>query len=237
MRKIIPILSAIIAVLSITSCQNKLKDSDGTYEAFIPALEVSNSFVEFSESERQKTFTVSSNTFWRASSVNDWITLSPSEGRGNGEVRISLKSNTTTAARTGSIVVSNGVDKVEIAVTQATSPFVPPTVSVVQVETINKSTARCTFTFQSADFVVSSYGICYSSTEEEPSIDNAQSTKLSDRNGGTVTFVVEGLTPKTTYYVRAYATTTRGIVYGDITSFTTPQANAPGDKDNPLPNY
>jgi hypothetical protein len=62
-------------------------------------------------------------------------------------------------------------------------------------------------------------GVAYSSTNEEPTIeDDTTRTTVSD---GVFTATLELLTPSTTYYVRAYATSSIGTGYGEVVQFTT----------------
>ncbi|HOG37272.1 MAG TPA: FISUMP domain-containing protein, partial [Paludibacteraceae bacterium] len=70
--------------------------------------------------------------------------------------------------------------------------------------------------------IVSNRGVCWS-TKHAPTIaDN----KTSDGTGvGGFTTAISGLTPNTTYYVRAYATNSAGTEYGSEMSFTTLEAN------------
>ena len=66
---------------------------------------------------------------------------------------------------------------------------------------------------------ITARGVVWSTTTN-PTI--AISTKTSNGNGtGTFTSTLTNLTPKTTYYVRAYATNTAGTGYGNEISFTT----------------
>jgi len=68
--------------------------------------------------------------------------------------------------------------------------------------------------------VVTERGIVYG-TAQSPTIAN---TKIPNGTGtGSFSSSVTGLTPKTTYYVRAYATNSWGTVYGSQVSFTTGQ--------------
>ena len=65
---------------------------------------------------------------------------------------------------------------------------------------------------------VTSRGICWS-ISPNPTIDN---NKTTDGNGvGEFTSDITGLTNGTTYYVRAYATNSKGTAYGEEKSFTT----------------
>ncbi|MEI6138069.1 MAG: hypothetical protein WCP85_02320 [Mariniphaga sp.] len=66
---------------------------------------------------------------------------------------------------------------------------------------------------------VTARGVCWS-TAINPTIAN---TKSSNGSGaGIFTSALSGLTTKTTYYVRAYATNSTGTSYGTQVSFTTP---------------
>ncbi len=69
------------------------------------------------------------------------------------------------------------------------------------------------------------YGVCWCTTEN-PTIDD---NKTEDGIGaGSFSSSITDLEPNTTYYVRAYATNSTGIAYGNVISFKTPtQATVP----------
>ena len=71
---------------------------------------------------------------------------------------------------------------------------------------------------------VTARGVCWS-TSQNPTTANSKTTDGS----GTGSFVssLTGLTPNTTYYVRAYATNSAGTAYGNQVSFTTLQITLP----------
>jgi len=69
--------------------------------------------------------------------------------------------------------------------------------------------------------VITEYGVCYSTSNQTPTIsDKKQTTPLSSTS---YTFATDltGLTPNTTYYLRAYATNQYGTSYGSMVKFTT----------------
>lgn len=69
------------------------------------------------------------------------------------------------------------------------------------------------------DIVISERGFCYSSTNQNPTIE--QNEKISAGSGtGSFQSYVTGLTPFTTYYVRAYVVCQYGKLYGNVISFT-----------------
>lgn len=79
---------------------------------------------------------------------------------------------------------------------------------------------------------VTARGICWS-TAQNPTTDNS---KTSDGTGtGAFTSNLTGLTPVTTYYVKAYATNSSGTAYGLQVSFTT-AANLPVVVTTPVTN-
>jgi sugar lactone lactonase YvrE len=66
---------------------------------------------------------------------------------------------------------------------------------------------------------VTAYGVCWSTSNQTPTTADSKSTD-------TVTQVyftskITGLSPKTTYYLRAFATTSSGTGYGNVIQFTT----------------
>lgn len=70
---------------------------------------------------------------------------------------------------------------------------------------------------------VTSRGVCWS-TSQNPTIEN---NKTSDGSGtGSFTSNITNLVPKTTYYVRAYATNSAGTGYGSTMIFTTEEDNS-----------
>jgi hypothetical protein len=72
---------------------------------------------------------------------------------------------------------------------------------------------------------ITSRGACWSNTTSNPTITN---TKTIDGSGiGTFTSSLIGLTTGTTYYVRTYATNSKGTAYGPVKSFTTVAATIP----------
>jgi len=62
-------------------------------------------------------------------------------------------------------------------------------------------------------------GVCYS-TSENPTIDHNKTPALGTGTGN-FDISVSTLSPKTTYYVRAYAINAEGLAYGEQVSFTT----------------
>ena len=94
-----------------------------------------------------------------------------------------------------------------------------PTVTTNNVSNITTTTAACGGNVTSAgNGTVSARGVCWS-TSSNPTISNNHTT--NGTGTGTYTSSLTGLTPNTTYYVRAYATNEAGTAYGAQKTFTT----------------
>jgi hypothetical protein len=94
-----------------------------------------------------------------------------------------------------------------------------PELSTLEVTEITQTTAVSGGTIiHDGGAVVTSRGVCWSISPEPTIIDN----KIEDVTGS-VSFAISiiDLEPNTTYYVRAYATNSAGIGYGNTISFTT----------------
>jgi uncharacterized protein (TIGR02145 family) len=81
---------------------------------------------------------------------------------------------------------------------------------------------------------VSAKGVCWS-TAVNPTV--GLTTKTTDGSGsGSFTSAITGLTPNTTYYVRAYATNSIGTSYGTQQTFTTAALSLPTVTTNAITN-
>ncbi|MCU7551408.1 hypothetical protein OCK74_19960 [Chitinophagaceae bacterium LB-8] len=100
--------------------------------------------------------------------------------------------------------------------TKDTTPIVTNTTSPNTITTISASSGG-NITSDGGK-AITARGVCWSNTTN-PTISNS---KTSDGTGtGSFTSSLTGLTPNTTYYVRAYATSELGTSYGPQTSFNT----------------
>src|SRR3984885_4305814 len=68
---------------------------------------------------------------------------------------------------------------------------------------------------------ITANGVCYSSTNTTPTINDLKTTDPIITYTYTFTSNLTGLTPSTTYYVRAYATNQYGTGYGATVKFVT----------------
>ncbi len=94
-----------------------------------------------------------------------------------------------------------------------------PTVTTTAVSGITTTTASCGGNVTSdGGSTVMARGVCWS-TSPSPTISDAHTTDGSGT--GSFTSSLTGLSPGTTYHVRAYATNTNGTAYGFTLNFTT----------------
>ena len=97
-----------------------------------------------------------------------------------------------------------------------------PLLTTLQASNISTTSAGCGGNISSdGGGSISQRGICWSNSPD-PTIENSSSLVIGS-GIGTFTSTVTGLTPNTTYYVKAYATNSAGISYGNQISFTTSQ--------------
>ena len=103
-----------------------------------------------------------------------------------------------------------------------------PFVSTGTITNITTTTATCSAIVKAdGGAAITTRGVCWS-TSENPTTSNSKTTdnfawntKATDGKGlGAYTSNITGLSPNTTYYVRAYATNSQGTAYGDQRTFT-----------------
>lgn len=95
-----------------------------------------------------------------------------------------------------------------------------PTISTDDVTNITEMSAVAGGVISSDNgSVISEYGVCWSTHKSPTKEDNT--TKVVENGPSDFLCKLEGLTPLTTYFVRAYATNAGGTSYGEEKSFTT----------------
>ena len=107
----------------------------------------------------------------------------------------------------------------------------PDPSKIIQVTTLNPTdieqrvtSSGGSISFTGATTPITAYGVCWSKMPEPTVADNKTVDSLTpDRFSSLLT----GLTPNTTYYVRAYATIADGTVYGNEFSFNSLQVTLP----------
>ena len=126
----------------------------------------------------------------------------------------------TDCANGGEMQYFNGTGWIRMSVGAASAPFTTPTISTNTITIISSSGAVSGGNISSnGGSNITARGTCWS-TAANPTI--ALTTKTNDGTGtGTFTSTITGLTPSSTYYVRAYATNSAGTAYGTQQIFTT----------------
>jgi len=106
-----------------------------------------------------------------------------------------------------------------------TNPAIPATLTTADVSTISYSTAVSGGNITNdGDASITARGVCWSTSPSPTTSDN-----LTTNGTGTGSFTsnLTGLTPVTTYYVRAYAKNSAGTAYGNEVTFTTAPVQLP----------
>ncbi len=145
-------------------------------------------------------------------------------GTGTGSFTVNMSNltpNTTYYVRayaTNSVGTSYG-DEVSFTTVQSISA---PTVTTSNVTNVTQTTATGGGNVISdGGATVTERGICWSASHN-PTVSGTHAT--SGTGMGSFTLSMSGLSPNTTYYVRAYAINSAGTSYGDEVSFTTMQS-------------
>lgn len=110
-----------------------------------------------------------------------------------------------------------------------TTTLAVPSLTTTTASSITSSTATSGGNVSSnGGATITSYGICWS-TSSAPTTTLSTKTTTNASISGAFTGNLTGLSPSTTYYVRAYATNSVGTSYGNEISFTTSALLAVGD--------
>ena len=149
-----------------------------------------------------------------------------SSGTGTGSFSITitgLNENTTYYIRAYA-TNSNGTAYGDTRTAQTQSTSIP-SVTTANVTSITTNSAVCGGNVTSdGNLSVTSRGVCWS-TSPNPTISNNKTTNGTGK--GSFTSNITGLADGTTYYVRAYATNSKGTAYGEERSFTTIATTVP----------
>jgi uncharacterized protein (TIGR02145 family) len=97
-----------------------------------------------------------------------------------------------------------------------------PTIVTASITNITDTSATCGGNVTNdGGATVTVKGVCWG-TKQFYTISDSTDSKTNDGTGiGSFTSAITGLSPKTTYYVRAYATNSVGTSYGSVVSFKT----------------
>ena len=182
---------------------------------------------------------VTSNSVWSASTETSWIHIEEGEGDSNGRFSFTLDDNKSLTARQGSVIFTYGSGRQTIAVNQEAAT--PTTFEKIQATNVGRYQADITGIFNSM-FDVTEYGVVYSSTVTEPTLDEENtnihqeviSTTAISQN--IVSGTIKNLKAGSKNYARLYTKGPLGTEYSSVVSFVT-SGGSPDAGDNPTPGY
>lgn len=197
------------------------------------SIAVSPQTLSFEYKAGENTVAITSNSSWTVTSDQDWCTVSKSSGSNNENITVKVPQNNSADKRTANVKITCGNKTETLAVTQNGGPL--PEVSKLNYSGVTFSEASCTFEVTSKE-TITECGICYSTTNRNPTINDSKVASSSPANQASKSVKLTGLSKKTTYYIRAYATSVIGTSYtSEMRTFTT--TNIPGEDDNGKPSY
>ena len=193
---------------------------------------VSPQTLDFEYKAEEKTVAITSNASWTVSSDQSWCTVSKSSGSNNENITVKVSQNNSPDKRTANVKITAGGKTETVTVTQNGGTLA--VVNNLNVTDITAYDASCTFDATS-DEAITECGVCYSTSNQTPTINDTKAVSSSAASSTAKSVKLTNLTKKTTYYVRAYATSAIGTSYSDVKTFTT--KGAPEEDDNGKPSY
>jgi hypothetical protein len=139
----------------------------------------------------------------------------------NGNTTVSTNDSITINPTSTTTYIVTGTNQygctATISVTVSVNPIVP-TITTNDVDGITETTATCGGIIHSdGGATIFARGVCWSTSQNPTTNDNHTTNGYGT---GSFTSNITGLTPNTTYYVRAYATNNAGIAYGEQKTWT-----------------
>lgn len=180
------------------------------------------------------TFTIVGDALWTAKSNQGWATLSDVSGGGSKTITVSVSDNANETSRTAEITISSSSKSDKVLITQVggSKPSIAE-IKQTDIADITQSSAVVTFCY-SSQFPVLEYGVCYSSQNATPTLNDSHLSETGSLLQDSNSFKLSNLSPGTVYYVCAYAKSFVGIQYSNVVSFTT-VSDVPGENDNVTP--
>lgn len=180
------------------------------------------------------TFNVNCNYQWTvSSSVEGWVSFTPSSGSQDGQVSVTLTDNTNSSARSVRIIVKSGASHTEeCVITQAGAT--PPELNLPSYSAVGRYEFTVSTSF-SSPLDITECGFCYSETTEAPTVSNTNVPASAQGTNGDFSLKLDNLKSGHTYHVRAWARNANGIGYSQTVSVKT-EGNVPGEEENTPPN-
>ena len=146
-----PSLILLSCLLLLASCVEK-----NTYEpteyviSFTPTLNADVSMLDFGYNGGSSDIRIISNTFWEASTSEEWLSVSPTSGTGPSTLTVEAKANLDFSARMGTITVALKTDSTKtITVAQSPTPVFGLSTDSIGVKSSADSQELKVFTNQS----------------------------------------------------------------------------------------
>lgn len=182
---------------------------------------------------------VTSNSTWSTSTEASWIHIEDGAGDSNGRFTVTLDDNKSLTSRQGSITFTYGSGKQTISVNQEGATATK--FEKVQANNVGRYQADISGIFNSV-FDITEYGVVYSATVEEPTIDEENANIHQEVISTTpvsqdiVSATIKGLKAGSKNYARIYTKGPLGTEYSPVVSFVT-SGGSPSSDDNPTPGY
>jgi len=188
-------------------------------------ISVSSSSMTFGVDGGEKTVSITCKLDWNITDYPSWVKVSSSSGTGNSSFTITVLPNDTGTSRTGTITIKGTTSSVTISITQEGGTA--PTVNNFSVSSSGSYSFSIT-----ASPAATEYGVCYSTSNQTPTVDDSKASTSGQITNQTVTGQVSELASKTIYYCRAYAKNAVGTTYSSNVVTITTTNETPGSDDN-----
>ena len=177
--------------------------------------------------------TVTSNSRWTVTGRPEWLTLSTSEGTGNGSIQVSAATNTTNSVRTATLTLTCAAKRTATFTVSQEAGELPVVGSLLLIDS-NEEQATMTSSLTSM-FTITEYGICYGEKMNPTVVDSKVIAGRNMPEDGTFTATISGLTKGITYHARAYAVSVVGTSYGEDFEFVA--LSVPKNDENDRPQF
>lgn len=194
-----------------------------------PILNVTPTSLDFGSYENEKSLSIQNiginSLSYEAQSSQSWITLTNPSGVTTNAIKIIPvtvnRAGLSAGNYTGEIIVNSNTNSVTIPISmQILAPSAPIVINgTVNSLTYNSAQVSGNMTSLGSG-IVTQHGHCWA-TSPSPTTANNKTSLGSKNTIGEFTSNISGLSPSTTYYVRAYATNAVGTTYSDDVIFTT----------------
>ncbi len=195
-----------------------------------PILKVTPESIDFGDTEIEKSLSISNIGIgviaYTASAPQSWITLEGASGNVTTDeiktIKVKLiKTGLTPGDYSGAIVINSNNNSVEVPVAMKVIQASEPSVLNGSASGIKNNEAQVSGNINNVgSSAITQHGHCWS-TSPNPSTSNNKTTLGGTNTEGAFSSTLNGLSPSTTYYVKAYATNEVGTAYSDEITFTT----------------